>query len=90
MEWNGMEWNGMEWNGMECTRQCFADLLLESWEQLSESAISSGWDCGEDIEDLDEPDDSNDEFELQMSIQSDDEVAGVDEEETDDQTSPNP
>jgi transposase len=71
--------------GIECTREMAAALLLESWEELSESAISAGWDYDEDLGDEDDADDSDDEFQLLMSTESDGEIEAVEEDATDDE-----
>jgi hypothetical protein len=41
---------------------------VQSWDELSESASAAGWDFGEDAEEdeRDEPDNSDDEFEIRM------------------------
>jgi hypothetical protein len=49
-----------------------AQLLLESWHELSESAVLTGWDCGELAEyNDDESDDSDDDSELRMCSDND-------------------
>jgi hypothetical protein len=52
-----------------------AQLLLESWNELSKSVVIAGWDSGEPAGDGDgdESDDSDDEFELRMCTDSSDE-----------------
>jgi hypothetical protein len=60
--------------GGKCTRKIAALLLLESWEELSEAAVLSGWDYEEGTESSDdESDDSDDGFELRVGSDSDDE-----------------
>jgi hypothetical protein len=46
-------------------------LLLESWHELSESAVLAGWDHGKLVKD-DGNDDSDDEFELRTCTDSSD------------------
>jgi hypothetical protein len=59
---------------VRCTKEIGAALLLASWDELSESCISVGWDFGESPEENEqESDDSDDDFELQMASDSEDE-----------------
>lgn len=46
------KWTKMfaEHYGMQCNKANAAALLLESWEELSESAVLAGWDYGEEID----------------------------------------
>jgi hypothetical protein len=46
---------------VECTRPEAAELLLESWEELPEACIQSGWDLDQDPQDDDSSDDGEDE-----------------------------
>jgi transposase len=61
--------------GAGCTKEMGAQLLLESWNDLSESVVTAGWDYGEPAgdDDDDESDDSDDDFELRMCTDSSDE-----------------
>jgi hypothetical protein len=59
--------------GMGCTREVGAELLLQSWSELWESVVTSGWDYGEELGEEEESDDSGDEFELRMETDTDDE-----------------
>jgi hypothetical protein len=61
--------------GAGCTKAMRAQLLLESWNDLSESVVTAGWDDGEPAgdDDDDESDDSDDDFELRMCTDSSDE-----------------
>jgi hypothetical protein len=61
--------------GLGCPRQIGDELLLESRHELSESAVLAGRDYGELAEDDDESDDSDDEFELRICIDSSDDDA---------------
>jgi hypothetical protein len=47
-------------HGTSCTRGIAAELLLESWNELSDSVVTASWDYGESIED--EDDDESDDF----------------------------
>jgi hypothetical protein len=60
--------------GTSCTRGIAAELLLESWNELSDSAVTASWAYGESIkdEDNDESDDSDGEFELRICTDSSD------------------
>jgi hypothetical protein len=49
-----------------------AQLLLESWDELSESVILAGWDFGDHELSDSESDDSDDEFELQVDTDCED------------------
>jgi hypothetical protein len=54
-----------------CTRPSAA-LHLKSWDELPESAVSAGWDDGEDTGDAEELNDFEDDFELRMATESED------------------
>jgi hypothetical protein len=78
-----------EHDGMPCTRETAAELLLQSWSELSESAISTGWNYDEELNEDEESSDSDEEFQLRMATDTDDEdVVAIrlvgDEEEEDD------
>jgi hypothetical protein len=62
-----------EHHGMSCTRDISPELLLQSWDELSDSAVAAGWDYGEDLDDDEETDDSEYEFRLEMATNRDDE-----------------
>jgi hypothetical protein len=58
--------------GVPCTREVAAELLLESWDELSDTVILAGWNFG-DNEPLDsDSDDSEDEFELRVDTDCED------------------
>jgi hypothetical protein len=57
---------------VSCTRDVAAQLLLESWDELSESVILSGWDWGDYEPSDSESDDSDDEFELRLDTDCED------------------
>jgi hypothetical protein len=59
--------------GMGCTREIGAELLLQSWSELSDSAVAAGWDYAEELDEYEESDDPDDEFHLQMATDTDDE-----------------
>jgi hypothetical protein len=66
--------------GMKCERRIGAELLLQSWDELSESAVAAGWDFGEMAEEDDESESgsSDDEFELAVDQDvSDDDVSEI-------------
>jgi hypothetical protein len=64
--------------GVKCTKEIGAALLLASWDELSESCVSAGWDFDEPPEENDdESDDSDDDFELGMTTSSEDEDMNV-------------
>jgi hypothetical protein len=65
--------------GVKCDRRIGAELLLQSWEELSESAVAAGWDFGEPDEDEEsESGSSHDEFELAVDQNlSDDDVSEI-------------
>ena len=73
--------------GMQCNTANAASLLLESWEELSESAVLAGWDYGEEIDVGEDDGDSDREFKLSMSTESDDEENAVEDEETEEEIS---
>jgi hypothetical protein len=54
---------------MKCDKRIGAELLLQSWDELSESAVTAGWDFGEPAEEDEESESgsSNDEFELEVN-----------------------
>jgi hypothetical protein len=56
---------------MGCTRDIAADLLLQSWDELTGSAVAAGWDYGEELDDDEETGDSDDEFRLEMATDTD-------------------
>jgi hypothetical protein len=59
--------------GAACTREIATALLLESWQEVSDSLILAGWDFDETLRKLDDLDSSdNDEFVLRMMAVSDD------------------
>jgi hypothetical protein len=58
---------------MGCTRDIPAELLLQSWDELSDSTVAAGWYDGEELDDDEETGDSDDEFHLEMATDTDDE-----------------
>jgi hypothetical protein len=58
--------------GMRCTREIAAELLLQSWTELSESAVSAGWSYDGEPSDDGGSSDSDDEFQLRMATDTDD------------------
>jgi hypothetical protein len=59
--------------GMGCTRDIAAELLLQSWDELSDSAVAAGWNYGEELDEQEESDGSDDEFHLEMATDTEDE-----------------
>jgi hypothetical protein len=57
--------------GHPCNRDNAAWLLLESWDELSDSVLTAAWDFNEDESDSDS-DDSDDEFELRVDTDRED------------------
>jgi hypothetical protein len=62
-----------EHDGMGCTPEIAAELLVQSWDEFSDSNVAAGWDYGEEFDDDEETDDSDDEFHLDMATDTDDE-----------------
>jgi hypothetical protein len=58
--------------GVSCTRDVAAQLLLEPWDELSESVILAGSDFGDHEPSGSESDDSDDEFERQVDTDCED------------------
>jgi hypothetical protein len=58
---------------MGCTRAIAAELVLQSWRELFDSAVAAGWDYGEALDEEEEDDAYDGEFQLQITTDSDDE-----------------
>jgi hypothetical protein len=56
--------------GKACTRSTDPELLLQSWNELSDSAAAAGWDDGDEISDDEESENWDEEFDLRMGIDS--------------------
>jgi hypothetical protein len=59
-------------HGVSCTREVAAELLLESWDEFSDSVILAGWDFGDYEPSDSESDDSDDDFELTVDMDCED------------------
>jgi hypothetical protein len=54
-------------HGKSWTREVGAELLLQSWNELSNSVVTVCWDSGEKISDDEDSENSDENFELQMA-----------------------
>jgi hypothetical protein len=59
--------------GMASPQEVAAELLLQSWGELSDFAVTARWDYGEELDEEKESDDSDGEFHLHMAAETDDE-----------------
>jgi hypothetical protein len=59
--------------GKTCTREIEAELLLQSWSELSDSAVAAGRDFSEEISDDEDSKSSDEDFELRMTTDTDNE-----------------
>jgi hypothetical protein len=49
-----------------------AELLVQSWTELSNSVVVTGWDCDEEISESKDSESSDQDFKLCMAIDTDD------------------
>jgi hypothetical protein len=66
-----------QYHGKPCTREVGAELMLQSRTELSNSVAPAGWDYGAEISDDENPESSDEDFELSMATDTDDEAIAV-------------
>jgi hypothetical protein len=63
----------VQYYGKSCTPEVGAELLLQSWTELSNLVVAADWDYGEEISSDQDFESSDEDFELRMATDPDDE-----------------